>query len=279
MSPKRGEVAVVTMQSGLYGLLDLEVGEVMHPVVGALAESARYVQSSRLAERLALPAEGSAGPSPLTVFDVGLGAGSNASAVWRLALTQPSRPLRLVSFERELAALRLAAQPEHAPHFGLTDVVADAVYDLLALGEHRHGVHQWTLIHGELPDSLARAPYAADIVLWDPFSPKGSPELWNVHAFRWLRQCCAERATLHTFSGATAVRSALLLSGFYVGFGDATGEKGQYTQAAMDFADLARPLGRRWLERLLRSSTPLPSDAPSDGLELIQRHPQFGQLT
>lgn len=279
MKHTRGEVAVVTMQSGLRGVLDLEVGEVMHPVVGALAESARYVQSCRLAERLATPVEGAACASPVTVFDVGLGAASNAGAVWRVALAQTSRAVRLVSFERELAALRLALRAEHAPHFGLTDVVADAAHDILDSGEHRHGIHHWTLIGGELPGSLRSAPCAADIVLWDPFSPRGNPELWNLHAFRALRQHCAERATLHTFSGATAVRSALLLAGFYVGFGDATNEKGQYTQAAIAFEDLERPLDRRWLERVLRSSTPVPSDAPSEALELITRHPQFANLT
>ncbi len=152
MKGQRGEVAVVTMRSGLRGLLDLEVGEVMHPVVGAIAESARYVQNCRLAARLAAPATLPT-EAPLTVFDVGLGAASNASAVWRLALSQPAAPraVQLVSFERELAALRLAAQPEHAPHFGLTDVVASAVGDLLDRGEHQSGPHRWQLILGELP--------------------------------------------------------------------------------------------------------------------------------
>ncbi len=95
-------------------------------------------------------------------------------------------------------------------------------------------------------------------MLWDPFSPQGNPDLWNVQAFRVMRECCGPRATLHTFSGATAVRSALLLAGFYVGFGDATTDEGQYTSAAVDLRDLERPLDERWLERLLRSSTPLP---------------------
>lgn len=281
MNPRRGEVKVVTMQSGLRAMLDLEVGEVMHPVVGGLAESAHYVQSCHLAARLAEP-----GPT-LTVFDVGLGAASNASAVWRCALEQNAslaasgdgctsgqRALQLVSFERELAALKLAVHPEHARDFGLTGEVSVAVHKLLARGEHQHGNHTWTLIAGELPGSLHAAPALADIVLWDPFSPHGNPELWNVGAFGLMRRRCAPRATLHTFSGATAVRSALLLAGFYVGFG-ADSEKGQYTTAAVDARDLERPLGRRWLERLLRSATPLPSDAPDGALEQIKRHPQF----
>jgi queuine tRNA-ribosyltransferase len=263
---------VVTMSSGLRGMLDLEFGEVMHPVVGALVESERYVASCGLAQRLS-----ESTTQPLTVFDVGLGAASNASAVWRMALSQPStRALHLVSFERELAALHLASQAEHAEHFGITGQVARAVQDLLHRNEHRSGVHQWKLIRGELPQSLAyAAPALADIVLWDPFSPKGNPELWNVTAFEVLRARCGPRATLFTFSGATAVRSALLLAGFYVGFGESTKEKGQYTCAACDVRDLARPLDRRWLERLLRSSCPLPGDAPEKGLEQIQDHPQF----
>jgi queuine tRNA-ribosyltransferase len=272
MKYERGDVAVVTMRSGLVGLLDREVGEVMHPVVGALAESARYVESCRLTSRLAEPTN-----EPLTVFDVGMGAASNAAAVWRAALAHGalSRGVHLVSFERSLAALRLASQHEHACHFGLTDVVAQAIGDLLDRGAHQSGPHRWSLIGGELPASLQEASTKADIVLWDPFSPQANPELWNVHAFRLMRERCAPGATLHTFSGATAVRSALLLAGFYVGFGDATNDKGQYTAAAVDLRDLERPLDERWLHRLLRSSTPLPSDAVNGALEQIKTHPQF----
>lgn len=99
--------------------------------------------------------------------------------------------------------------------------------------------------------------------------------MWTVRAFSALRARCAPRATLFTYSTATAVRSALLLAGFHVGVGDPSGPKSGTTAAAVVRADLARPLGSRWLERLARSSAPFPADAGADALERVRVHPQF----
>ena len=81
--------------------------------------------------------------------------------------------------------------------------------------------------------------------------------------------------TLHTYSGATATRAALLLAGFFVGAGDASGEQRVGTCAALRPEDLARPLDLRWLARLGRSSAALPADAPADALTRISQHRQF----
>jgi len=70
--------AFVTTRDGAPAVVDRAVGEVMHPVIGPAVESERlYVAQSRLAARLA------EGGAPLVLFDVGLGAGSNALAAWR----------------------------------------------------------------------------------------------------------------------------------------------------------------------------------------------------
>jgi hypothetical protein len=116
---------------------------------------------------------------------------------------------------------------------------------------------------------------AADVVFWDPFSPRANPELWSVAAFTTLRGRCRAGATVHTYSGATAVRSALLLAGFYVGVGEPTGEHKAATCAAVELAALERPLDRRWLERLGRSTAGFPADAPADAYRRVCEHPQF----
>jgi queuine tRNA-ribosyltransferase len=67
----------------------------------------------------------------------------------------------------------------------------------------------------------------------------------------------------------------MLLAGFAVGVGPRTGTPGQTTIAAVRLGDLAQPLDKRWLERLLRSSAPLPADAPEDALERIAALEQF----
>lgn len=265
---------VVTTDSGAPAIRDRCTGEVMHPVVGPLVEAERlYIASSRLAQRLAR-----AENAPLVVFDVGLGAGSNAAAAFRLATSSPhtARRLTLVSFDRSTSALTLALDSDQAADFGFDSVTRGAARALLEHGICETPRAVWRLRLGELPDSLSSEPAgSADVVFWDPFSPRANPELWTAGAFGRLRRACNEHATVHTYSGATRVRSALLLAGFAVGLGVAISSDRDATVAASNADDLDRPLGRDWLERLRRSSAPFPPDAPHDALERIRALPQF----
>lgn len=263
---------VVTTRGGARAVLDHETGEVMHPVVGPLVESRRlYVDPSRLAERLAEPAA-----EPLVLLDVGLGAGSNALAAWRVseALPPGARRLSIVSFDRTADALALAL--EHAGDFALDGAAGVAARALLTRGSHETPRATWRFCPGELPDSLSgEAAEAADMVYWDPFSPRANPTLWTLTAFRALRRLCRAGCTVHTYSGATATRSALLLAGFYVGVGVPIGEEKHSTCAAVSPSDVRNPLDTRWLERVRRSSAPFPSDAPIDALAQLERSAQF----
>lgn len=260
-------------------MLDRDSGELMHPGTGPLVEpESLYVVPSRLAQRLAL-VDGSgrdATADPLVVFDVGLGAGSNAAAAFRLSesLGGPRRLLSIVSFDRSLAALELALAPEHAAAFGLDGDAGLAARQLVARGSASGRYTAWRLVEGPLPGSLALSAQRADIVFWDPFSPAHNSELWSCAAFRALRAQCRDGATVHTYSGATAVRSALLIAGFNVAVGPriAQGKHGTIASAGGELPGL---LDRRWLERLSRSSAPLPADAPAGAFERIAAMSQF----
>jgi queuine tRNA-ribosyltransferase len=267
-----GRYDLVITRLGAPAIRDRVLGEVMHPVIGPAVESERlYVAQSGLAARLA------AGGPPLVLFDVGLGAGSNALAAWRASEAAPagSRALELVSFERDLAALALALSPEAAPRLGLAGPAAAAARGVLLEGRHATARTVWRLAKGDLLDALRAEGARADVVFWDPFSPKVNPECWTVAAFAAARARSSERATLFTYSTSTATRAALLLAGFAVGAGDPSGPKEETTAAAANAADLARPLDRRWLARLERSSAPFPDDAPPDALDRIRAMPQF----
>lgn len=262
---------VVRTRKGLAAIRDLKSGEVMHPGVGPLVEAAQlYVRQSRLGERL----RATRGRS-LVLFDIGMGAGSNALA----ARTESERAeteaahLELISFERDLGALQLAlTQPAD---FALQGEAGEAARSLLAHGRHETHRTSWRLCHGELLEALARETALADIVFWDPFSPKVNPELWTVAAFAVVRRAAGDHCTLFTYSASTAVRSALLLAGWAVGVGDSIGEKAQTTAAAVTATDLARPLDRQWLARLSRPDAPLPGDAPPDLVARLAASPQF----
>jgi len=262
---------LVTTSLGVAAVRDAEAGEVMHPIIGPAVESERlYVAQSRLPSLVAAP-----GPR-LVLLDVGLGAGSNALAALRAAeAAAEGRGLEIVSFERDLGALALAVSDEGAARLGLDTTARDAGRALLARGRFESRRVVWRLVLGDALETLRGEDARAELVYWDPFSPKANPGLWTCAAFAAARARCAERAALYTYSTATATRAALLLAGFFVGQGDPSGPKEQTTAAATDPALLARPLDARWLARLERSSAPLPKDAPADAMERIRAHPQF----
>jgi queuine tRNA-ribosyltransferase len=258
---------VVRTKTGALAMRSLEVDEVMHPGVGPLVEAEQlYVRQSRLRERLA--------QGPLAVFDVGMGAGSNALAARRAAMETPSDvALNLISFERDLDALTVAlGEPEV---FGLQGEPGEAARALLSSGQHQHQRAFWQLRHGELLQTLAAESLRADIVFWDPYSPKANPDLWTVAAFTAIRRVAGPRCTLFTYSASTTVRLALLLAGWAVGVGEAIGEKAHTTAAAVSVGDVDRPLDRAWLKRLHRTDLRLPSDAPADAVERATAAPQF----
>jgi queuine tRNA-ribosyltransferase len=64
----------------------------------------------------------------------------------------------------------------------------------------------------------------------------------------------ARPCSLATYSRSTMTRAALLLAGFHVGAGHATGLKEETTVAANSPGLIAAPLDRRWLERARRST-------------------------
>lgn len=280
---------VVRIRSGALAIRCGETKEVMHPGVGPVAEAeALYVRQSSLRERLhgrlhdgdgigtGSAAEAS---SALVLFDVGLGAGSNAlRARAESERAGPgARRLELVSFERDLGALALAL--EHAADFGFDDEGATAARALLQHGQHESARTRWRLRAGDVLAALKQEASddsaCADIIFWDPFSPRANPQLWTVAAFAAVRARAAPGATLFTYSASTAVRAALLLAGWAVGVGDSVGDKAETTAAAVRVADLARPLARSWLARLALPSAPWPPDSPPDALAQVHAAPQF----
>jgi queuine tRNA-ribosyltransferase len=266
---------VVRTRGGALAMRSLEAGEVMHPGVGPLVEAEQlYVRQSRLAERLSA-AEG----STLVVFDVGLGAGSNALAARAASerLPQGAARLELVSFERDLGALALAL--DNGDAFGWRGEPAEAARALLERGAHETPRTRWRLERGDVLAALAREASRAAVIFWDPFSPRANPGLWTVAAFAAALRCAGPRCALYTYSASTATRLAMLLAGWAVGTGDAIGEKAETTAAAVLARDLTRPLDQRWLARLARSDAPRPSDAPADAVARAHAAPQFGPPT
>ena len=256
---------IVTTRDGVQVVRDLANGELMHPVGPALEARAVYAEPARIDVRLQ--------QGPVIVYDVGLGAGSNALEAWRRsearAPDEAQHKLTIYSFDRTADAMRLALMPEHATEFGFSEAEVEVAQAVLRDGVFETQKSKWVTMLGELPGTLTQPDELADVVFWDMYSTKVSPEMWTLRCFETLRAQCSDTATLHTYAAATSFRSGLMLAGFWVGFGPATGTKAQTTQAAVRKSDLPEPLDARWYQRLLRSSAPLPVDAPAGAMDSI----------
>jgi queuine tRNA-ribosyltransferase len=202
-----------------------------------------------------------------------------------LAAADPAgtRSLHLVSFERDLDPLALAAR--HASHF--PHLRHPAPHTLLRESVWRRTDEriEWRLLHGDFLDLFEGAP-APDLIFYDPFSSKTDTALWQTDVFARLHRHCRPRpAELYTYAAGTGVRAALLHAGFFVAEGVGTGPKATTTIAYTTLPparDAARLLGDEWLARWRRSGSKFPAElAPESRAEFersIEEHPQFARL-
>lgn len=207
---------------------DLRVGQDMHSAIGAWAEAQEvYLAQAPLGELL-LPAS-----EPLVVYDVGLGIGANAIALIEKLPAPCVRPVHLVSFENDLAGLRLGL--EHAEKFPFLARNHQLILTLLERGqaEASNLGFSWKLIEGDFNQTLATAPEGARLVLYDFFSPQAQPELWTPALFAQLRQKLHPTGgTWISYCAASAVRRSLKEAGFRVSKGVGTRLKRETTVAS-----------------------------------------------
>jgi len=293
-----GDYQIVQLANGEKTLLSASFGEKMHPGLGPAAEAdVLYVRQLKIRERMLVQ------KGELTVWDVGLGAAANAIALLRATRDIAGR-LHVVSFDNTMEPLAFALENAAAlgylagyerpiaallgDHFvqfsnGKTEVVWEfRLGDFPAWLERRSrsGAGAGT---GVIPVGLpAGAPHA---IFYDAFSPAKNPAMWTLPVFTHLFQALApERpCALTTYSRSTLVRATLLLAGFYVGVGHATGLKEETTIAANQLSLIAEPLDARWLERAGRSGSAEPlraavyagGPARAETVQALRRHPQF----
>ncbi|HPH67083.1 MAG TPA: tRNA guanosine(34) transglycosylase Tgt [Kofleriaceae bacterium] len=273
-------------------------GEIMHSVNDPNQEAERiYIAQSTWLRNLADSSTATAAlPNPLVVWDVGLGAGHNAMALVRALQAAPGHPpVELVSFEHDLDALKLALDHLKAfPH--LRHEAPHRLLHAHADGqpcELRHGIaadaapnFTWRLLAADFAATLTtvRPP---QVIFYDPFSWKTDAPMWTLAAFEQLfaaLQGSPHRVEIFTYTNSTAVRTALLAAGFFVGKGVATGPKSEttiawYVPTGAPPPPAAELLGADWLARRARSTAQYGSDlsdaAKAEVDARLLRHPQF----
>ncbi len=275
---KLGDYEVHPSPKGFSSIKQISSGEIMHSVNPPEEEAQTlYIKPARIPERMN-------DKTKLVIWDVGLGAGTNAMAVLNEILvpetTASECETSLVSFEIDLDPLRLALKnPAHFPYLR-----HGAPHEVLKNKEWRSDEHgfTWTLLEGNFLETFESAPLP-DLIFYDPFSMHTDSKLWTRESFVRLRDFCRDHPfQLMTYSESTAIRALFLSLGFYVAYGAASGPKAS-TTLVFNEADSAlqhgKLLGPEWLARWERSQTKFPADLPESERSLfeekIRSHPQF----
>jgi len=270
--------------NGSVALYQADLGETMHPQLGPWEEAQRvYVQGTRLVDLL--DAKGRRTGGEVVIFDVGLGGAANAVAAIQAAQqirkqNRSANPLRIVSFEQDIAAPTFAL--ENAEALSYLSGYESALETLLDEGKWTAGdAIAWELRVGDFAQLVQEEPHRADVVFFDPFSPRSNPAMWSVPLLENVYRCHrpGRAMRLATYSSAFGVRAAFLQAGFYVGEGPVLSGVRRATLASTDFADLQEPLDRAWLSRWRRDREPWPPLTPSQDhrrlRESLLAHPQW----
>ncbi|HVU27294.1 MAG TPA: MnmC family methyltransferase [Verrucomicrobiae bacterium] len=276
---------IVQLKNGARSVHSIAHAETFHPGIGPAAEAeALYVRQLRLPERVRETSE------EFVIWDVGLGAAANVLTAVKLIsenLPQP-KSIRIVSFDETSEALEFALKHSNELNYlaGFENQITELLQNNSAEFQNGKLSVNWEFLRGDFPTLISNLKLIpSHAILFDPHSPQKNPAMWTVSLFENLfhRLSPKRPCALANFTRSTLARTAMLLGGFFVGVGHATGFKEETTVAANTLDLIAEPLNTRWLERAMRSDSAEPLHEPMysrakltpETIQKLRAHLQF----
>ncbi len=209
-------------KDGSFTLHRKDIDESYHSPVGAALEAReKYVAPCNIATR--------AKQGTLHILDVCFGFGYNTAAALDVAL-EDLASVRVTALELDKDILAQSLElPFPFKHKELFVALANHFDEEQRIFSCADDMVQIKLFIGDALERINEVSNDVDVVFFDPFSPKKSPELWSADFFRKVYEKCKDGAILATYSCARGVRDAMRQAGFIVEDGPVVGRRGPAT--------------------------------------------------
>lgn len=184
-----------------------------HSLSGALEEAfEKHAKPCRIKEL--------AQENKINILDFCFGIGYNSGATLDIALkTNPKCRIFILGLENDKKILNKIKDLN--PRLKNYDFIKKAAENLGFKNENT----EIKIILGDARKSLKKIKKKFDAVLFDPFSPRKSPELWTENVFRDIFKLMKKNSILSTYSCAKSVRKNMKKAGFKVKDGPVVGRK------------------------------------------------------
>lgn len=216
-----GDYKIIQKSPDSYGSIkQISSGETMHAISDPIVEAnAIYIQQAKIEERLQ--------KKSLTIWDVGMGAATNAMAVLMESekiykkFPELKNKIHLESFEIDLDPLKLAQSSQKIFSY----LKHPAPFQILEKKQwtSKDEKINWKLFHGDFLKQFEEASFP-DLIFYDPFSFKADVDLWKLSFFekmvQWLKNHPEKRQVYFiSYTNSNKNRARLAASGFHLAKG------------------------------------------------------------
>ncbi len=197
-----------------------DVGECYHTHSGAVEESFEKHAKPARVDELAKKQD------KIVIFDVCFGLGYNsAAAIDMIKHVNKDCEIIVYGFENDQTILDAILEVE--PKFESFDLIKKVVKTHY-LNENNVTIH---ILLGDAKEKIKTVAENADVVFFDPFSPKKAPHMWEYEFLKDIYNKMNTGAILTTYSCARVVRDNLKAAGFEVKDGPIIGRRSPSTIA------------------------------------------------